>query len=69
MILATLTLALATEWGFATLFFLALRLGSRPRAVAFLVLCIPIALAPLWIPSTAPPIRFLASLNAAVLCL
>ncbi len=69
MTLATLALALATEWVFATLFFPALRLGSRPRAAAFVVLCIPIALAPLWIPSTAPIIRFLASLNAAVVCL
>ncbi len=69
MILATLALALATEWVFATLFILALRLGSRPRAVAFVVLCIPIALSPLWIPATAPIIRFIASLNAAVLSL
>lgn len=69
MIIATPTLALATEWVFATLFLPALKLGCRQRTAALVFICTPIALAPLWIPSTAPAIRFLASLNAAVVCL
>ncbi len=69
MILATLALAVAAEFAVAAAFFPALTLQPRQRTVVLLGLYVPIALAPLLVPPAAPIIRFLASVNAAVLFL
>ncbi len=67
MILATLALAVATEFAVAAAFFPALTLQPRQRAVVLLGLFVLIAFAPLLVPPAAPAMRFLASFNAAIL--
>jgi hypothetical protein len=67
MTLAWFIIALATAFLAALLFFPALRLERRKRAVVLVGVAAPIVLSPLWIPSSAPSGRLLAAMNATAL--
>jgi len=64
MTLVYLLIAIAQAFLFALFFFPALRWSSWSRALLLIVLAVPVALSPLWIPLGKPFIRLLAAMNA-----